>query len=100
MSSLRAMIVGGAAAPQSMIEAFQKKHGLNVIHAWGMTETSPLGTIGRLKSYQMDLPEDQRFAIRAKQGVAVPGVQIPALGDDGIRNPPDRQELSALPLQD
>ncbi len=87
MSSLRAMIVGGAAAPQSMIEAFQKKHGLNVIHAWGMTETSPLGTIGRLKSYQMDLPEDQRFAIRAKQGVAVPGVEIRAVDEAGSEIP-------------
>jgi len=49
LSSLRGLIVGGAAAPQSMIEGFEKKHGLKVIHAWGMTETSPLGTVSRLK---------------------------------------------------
>jgi fatty-acyl-CoA synthase len=83
MSSLRGMIVGGAAAPQSMIEAFEKKHGLNVIHAWGMTEMSPLGTVSRLKSYQRDLPEAQQFAIRAKQGVAVPAVDIRAVDEAG-----------------
>jgi acyl-CoA synthetase (AMP-forming)/AMP-acid ligase II len=83
MSSLRGMIVGGAAAPQSMIEAFDKKHGLNVMHAWGMTEMSPLGTVSRLKSYQMDLSEAERFSIRAKQGTAVPGVEIRAVDDSG-----------------
>ena len=83
MSSLRGMIVGGAAAPQSMIEAFEKKHGLNVIHAWGMTEMSPLGTVSQLKSYQMDLPEAERFSIRAKQGTSVPGVEIRAVDDSG-----------------
>lgn len=83
LSSLRGMIVGGAAAPQSMIEAFEKKHNLNVIHAWGMTEMTPLGTVSRLKSYQMDLPETERFAIRAKQGTPVPGVEIRAIDESG-----------------
>src|SRR6266508_2195942 len=82
-SSLRGMIVGGAAAPQSMIEAFDKKHGLNVIHAWGMTEMSPLGTVSRLKSYQADLPEEEKFKIRAKQGTSVPGVEIRAVDESG-----------------
>jgi len=83
MSSLRGMIVGGAAAPQSMIENFEKKHGLNVMHAWGMTEMSPLGTVSRLKSYQQDLSEAERFTIRAKQGTSVPGVEIRAVDESG-----------------
>ena len=83
LSSLRGMIVGGAAAPQSMIEAYEKKHGLTVIHAWGMTEMSPLGTVSRLKSYQLDLSEAERFAIRAKQGTSVPGVEIRAIDENG-----------------
>jgi len=83
LSSLRGMIVGGSAAPQSMIEAFEKKHGLTVMHAWGMTEMSPLGTVSRPKSYQLDLPEAERFSIRAKQGTSVPGVEIRAVGEDG-----------------
>jgi fatty-acyl-CoA synthase len=83
VSSLRGMIVGGAAAPQSMIEAFEKKHGLKIIHAWGMTEMSPLGTVSHLKSYQQELPEGERFAFRAKQGLAVPGVEIRAVDESG-----------------
>jgi fatty-acyl-CoA synthase len=83
LSTLRGMIVGGAAAPQSMIEAFDKKYGINVIHAWGMTELSPLGTVSHLKSYQRDLPEAERFAIRAKQGISVPGVEIRAVDEAG-----------------
>jgi fatty-acyl-CoA synthase len=83
LSSLRGMVVGGAAAPQSMIEAYQKKHGLNIIHAWGMTEMTPLGTINRLKSYQADLPEAERFAIRAKQGFPPPCVEVRAADEQG-----------------
>jgi fatty-acyl-CoA synthase len=99
MSSLRGMIVGGAAAPQSMIEAFEKKHGLNVIHAWGMTEMSPLGTVSRLKSYQHDLPEAQQFAIRAKQGVAVPAVDIRAVDEAGEEIPWDGKAFGELQVK-
>ena len=83
LSSLRGMIVGGSAAPQWMIEDFERKHGINVMHAWGMTEMSPLGTVSRLKSYQLDLPEAERFRIRAKQGTAVPCVDIRAVDEQG-----------------
>ena len=99
MSSLRGMIVGGAAAPQSMIEAFEKKHGLNVIHAWGMTEMSPLGTVSRLKSYQHDLPEAERFAIRAKQGTSVPGVDLRAVDEEGKEIPWDGKAYGELQVK-
>ncbi len=99
LSSLRGMIVGGAAAPQSMIEAFDKRHGLNVIHAWGMTEMSPLGTISHLKSYQKELPEDQRFALRAKQGLSVPGVEIRAVDEAGKEIPWDGKAFGELQVR-
>jgi fatty-acyl-CoA synthase len=99
MSSLRGMIVGGAAAPRSMIEAFDKKHGLNVIHAWGMTEMSPLGTVSRLKSYQLDLPEAERFAFRAKQGTPVPGVEIRAVDVWGKELPWDGKAFGELQVR-
>jgi acyl-CoA synthetase (AMP-forming)/AMP-acid ligase II len=83
LSSLKCMIVGGAAAPQSMIEAYEKKYGLQIVHAWGMTEMTPLGTVSRLKSYQMELPEAARFAIRAKQGLPSVGVEIRAMDENG-----------------
>ncbi len=99
LSSLRGMIVGGAAAPQSMIEAFEKKHGLNVIHAWGMTEMSPLGTVSHLKSYQRELPEEQRFALRAKQGLSVPGVEIRAVDEEGNQVPWDGKAFGELQVR-
>ncbi len=99
LSSLRGMIVGGAAAPQWMIEAFEKKHGLTVMHAWGMTEMSPLGTVSRLKSYQMDLPEEQRFTFRAKQGTPVPGVDLRAIDEQGREIPWDGKAFGELQVR-
>lgn len=99
LSSLRGMIVGGAAAPQWMIEDFERKHGLTVMHAWGMTEMSPLGTVSRLKSYQQDLPEAERFAIRAKQGTAVPGVEIRAVDEQGGEVPWDGKAIGELQVR-
>jgi fatty-acyl-CoA synthase len=99
LSTLRGMIVGGAAAPQSMIEDFEKKHGLNVIHAWGMTEMSPLGTVSHLKSYQHALSEAERYAIRAKQGISVPGVDIRAVDEQGKEIPWDGKAFGELQVK-
>lgn len=99
LSSLRGMIVGGAAAPQSMIEAFEKKHGLTVMHAWGMTEMTPLGTVSRLKSYQSDLPEAEKFALRAKQGTSVPGVELRAIDESGGEIPWDGKAFGELQVR-
>ncbi len=99
MSSLRGMIVGGAAAPQFMIEAYEKKHGITVMHAWGMTELSPLGTVSRLKSYQDGLSEAERFAIRAKQGTSVPGIELRAVDEDGKEVPWDGKTFGELQVK-
>lgn len=99
LSSLRGMIVGGAAAPQWMIEAFEKRHGLTVMHAWGMTELSPLGTVSRLKSYQAQLPEAERFKLRAKQGMPVPGVEIRAIDEAGQEIPWDGKAYGELEVR-
>lgn len=99
LSSLRGMIVGGAAASQYMIKTFEKKHGITVMHAWGMTEMSPLGTTSRLKSYQADLPEEEKFAIRAKQGTSVPGVEIRAIEESGKEIPWDGKAFGELEVR-
>ncbi|MGQ0605020.1 MAG: long-chain fatty acid--CoA ligase [Anaerolineales bacterium] len=81
LGSLRDMIVGGSAAPQSMLEGYEKKLGVKMTHAWGMTEMSPLGTVSRLKSYQESLPEAERWKLRAKQGISCMGVDIRAVDE-------------------
>jgi len=95
-SSLKAMVVGGSAAPQSMIEAFEKRHGLKVLHAWGMTETTPVGTVARIKPTLRGLPEAARYQLRAKQGLAVPFVEMRAMGEDGKPVPWDGTSMGEL----
>jgi acyl-CoA synthetase (AMP-forming)/AMP-acid ligase II len=84
LSRLRAMIVGGSAAPRAMIEGFERRHGLHVTHAWGMTEMAPLGTVSELSSRELALSEDEQFAYRAKQGTPAPFVEIRARGPEGL----------------
>ncbi len=82
-SSLRRIVIGGAAAPQALIEAYEKRHGLEVVHAWGMTELSPVGTVCRLKPSLRERTEAERFALRATQGVPVPFIDACAVSDAG-----------------
>ncbi|NKB88265.1 MAG: long-chain-fatty-acid--CoA ligase [Acidobacteria bacterium] len=81
LSALELMLVGGAAAPPSMIEAFESRHGLNVVHAWGMTETSPLGSVSHVGPHHENASADERLALRAKQGRMAPLVEIRAMND-------------------
>jgi fatty-acyl-CoA synthase len=83
LSALRQMVVGGSAAPQAMIEGFQKRHGIAVTHAWGMTEMNPLGTLARVKRHLASAGEERRFSVRASQGYAVPLVEVRHVSDQG-----------------
>ncbi|WP_150525680.1 long-chain-fatty-acid--CoA ligase [Roseibium sediminis] len=82
------VVVGGSAAPRSMIEAFEKT-GVNVCHAWGMTEMSPIGTQGNLPVELSDLPLDKRVEAKSSQGRRVFGVELKITDDDGNRLPHD-----------
>jgi fatty-acyl-CoA synthase len=84
LSSVRAMIIGGSAAPEGMIRAFDDRHGLHVLHAWGMTETTPLGTVCTLSSQMDEEPEDERYRIRATQGLPGAFIEVRARGDEGF----------------
>src|SRR4028119_1812320 len=84
LSNLRSMVIGGSAAPKGVIEAFEKRHGIDVVHAWGMTEMSPIGTVANLPTVVEALPEDEKLEYRAKQGNPVPFVEIRARGDEGL----------------
>lgn len=83
MSHVRSILCGGSAAPKGMIQAFEKKYNIPFMHAYGMTETSPLALIARMKSYQEDLPEDEKYEIKAKQGILVPGLEMKIIGKNG-----------------
>lgn len=83
VSSLEYILCGGAAAPKSMIKMFEQKYNIPFLHAYGMTETTPLATVSRLKSYQKDLPAEEVLEIRAKQGLIVPGLEMKVIGTEG-----------------
>jgi fatty-acyl-CoA synthase len=99
ISCLRVMPVGGSAAPQSMIERYEKGFGAYIAHAWGMTEMSPLGTVANLKSHMSELPEAERFKIRAKQGLPVPGVEARVVDDAGRELPWDGRSFGELQVR-
>jgi fatty-acyl-CoA synthase len=85
LSPMRSLVVGGSAAPPSMIEGFQERHGLRVIHAWGMTEMAPLGTVARVTSdLRAEAPGQERYDVRATQGRPAPFVEIRARGEEGL----------------
>jgi len=76
------VVVAGSAAPESLFRRFEK-FGVRVIQPWGMTETTPIATVCTLKPKMENWPEDQKFELRAKQGLASPFVEIRAVGDHG-----------------
>lgn len=84
LSRLRMMVVGGSAAPEAMIRGFWERHGLHVLHAWGMTETSPLGSSAFLSPEILRMDDHTQFAYRAKQGRAVPLVELRGRSESGL----------------
>lgn len=91
------MAVGGSAAPEGMIRTFDR-FGLQVVHAWGMTETTPLASVSQLKNHIADWPEEDQYRIRAKQGLAVPFVDMRVVNDDG-QAPWDGETMGELQVR-
>ncbi|MDR2991530.1 MAG: long-chain-fatty-acid--CoA ligase [Burkholderiaceae bacterium] len=88
-SSLRCGVVGGAAAPPTLLAAFRQDHGVDTRHAWGMTEMSPIGTVAALKRKHLAQPETEQAQHLATQGRALFGVDIKIVGSNGQELPWD-----------
>lgn len=99
LSSLRFITAGGAAVPRSMIEAFDKKHGIGLTQGWGMTETSPVCALGHLKSAFYDKDEDTKFRIRSKTGFLIPGVELRIVDDEGKEQPWDGKSFGEIQVR-
>jgi fatty-acyl-CoA synthase len=95
-TTLRETVVGGTACPPAMIEAFEREYGVTVVHAWGMTELSPLGSMCRLKRKHESLPREQQLAIKSKQGKPVFGIEMKIVDADGQSLPHDGQAFGEL----
>jgi len=99
ISSIRCIPIGGSAAPKALIELFDKKYGAQMLHAWGMTETTPLGTVSRLKSYMEDWPDEQKYSVRATQGYASVCVDLRIVDEQGRVAPWDSTTMGEIQVR-
>ncbi|MEL0028030.1 MAG: AMP-binding protein, partial [Perlucidibaca sp.] len=88
-STLSRTVIGGSACPPAMISAFKDQYGVTVLHAWGMTEMSPLGTLCTLKNKHLALPAEEQLKILCTQGRPVFGVDMKIVDDTGQELPRD-----------
>ena len=88
-STLKRTVIGGSACPPAMIDAFREEYGVEVLHAWGMTEMSPLGTLCTLKNKHLEMPAEEQMKIRLKQGRAIYGVDMKIVDEQGEELPWD-----------
>jgi acyl-CoA synthetase (AMP-forming)/AMP-acid ligase II len=99
ISCIRALVVGGAAMPRSLIEGYEKELGVNVLHAWGMTEMSPLGTTSCLQRQHRDLPDHEKWDIKARQGYPIAGVEMRIVNDAGDELPWDGTTMGEVQVR-
>ena len=95
-STLKRTVIGGSACPPAMMKTFKDTYAVEVIHAWGMTEMSPLGSVGILKNQHLSLPAEEQFKIKLKQGRAPFGVEMKIVNDSGEELPWDGKSSGDL----
>ncbi len=93
------VLIGGSACPRSMIDAFETKYKVQVIHAWGMTEMSPLGTMGTLKHNVVEMPYEKQLDYKCKQGHPVFGVEMKITDDENKELPRDGKAFGRLKVR-
>jgi 3-(methylthio)propionyl---CoA ligase len=98
-TTLKRVVIGGSACPPAMIRAFQDEYGVEVLHAWGMTEMSPLGTVTTFKAKHRDWSNEERVKLQNKQGRALFGVDMRIVGEDGSELPWDGKAFGDLQVR-
>jgi acyl-CoA synthetase (AMP-forming)/AMP-acid ligase II len=99
LDKLQRSLVGGAAVPRAMIEAFRDKHGVELRQGWGMTETSPIGTVNTIKAGLEGLSADEQLDLATKAGRGIFGVEIRIVDDNGQEQPWDGRAFGALQVR-
>ncbi len=95
-STLKRTVIGGSACPPAMIDAFRDDYNVEVLHAWGMTELSPLGTLCTLKNKHLKLPKEEQMKLLMKQGRSIYGVDMKIVNDAGDEQPHDGKAYGDL----
>jgi len=96
LSSLKRVAVGGSAIPEAVLRAYEEDYGVEVIHAWGMTEMSPIGTFGKLHPEHTKLDHEGQIKAKLKQGRAPFGVELKIVDDEGVEKPHDGKAFGRL----
>jgi fatty-acyl-CoA synthase len=96
LSTVKRLVIGGSAAPPAMIRAFDEQFDITVLHAWGMTEMSPLGTVNTYKHKHLALPATERDRIRLNQGRSIFGVEMKIVDGNGADLPRDGKAFGDL----
>jgi acyl-CoA synthetase (AMP-forming)/AMP-acid ligase II len=99
LSKLRSLVVGGSAMPRSLIEAFEKELNVNVLHAWGMTEMSPVGTVSKLQDIHHALSDEEKWDVKATQGYQISGVEMRIMDEEGMEMPWDGNSVGELQVR-
>ena len=99
VSSLQSITVGGSACPRSLMEGFRNDFGVWITHAWGMTETTPLGSLGVIKPHLQQLPADEELQYRLKQGLPAPYVEVRIVDESGQELPWDGVAFGELQIR-
>ena len=95
-STVNRVLIGGSAVPPAMVEAFEGEYGIEVLHGWGMTEMSPVGTVSQLKRKHVGRPLSERIAVKSKQGRAIYGVDLKIVDGAGQQLPWDGKAFGDL----
>jgi fatty-acyl-CoA synthase len=99
LAPLSRFVIGGSACPLSVMEEFRDRHGVRVLHAWGMTEMSPLGTVNADTAHSLDWDGEARIGRMLSQGRAIPGVELKIVDDEDRELPWDGQAVGALKVR-
>ena len=99
LTSLKRVVIGGSACPEAIIRGFHDRYGVDVLHAWGMTETSPLGTLGTPNARVAALPYDEQMAYKLKQGRPPLGIDLKLTDDEGHELPHDARTFGHLKVR-
>jgi fatty-acyl-CoA synthase len=99
LSLMKGMLVGGSAAPRSMIAGFKERHGMNVVHGWGMTETSPVASTAQLPGDLATADADTQYDFVAMQGLPLPLVELRNRDADGNLLPWDGESMGELEVR-
>lgn len=99
ISCVRALVVGGSAMPRALTKAYESELGVNVVHAWGMTELSPLGTVSMLMGHHADKSDEEKWGVKATQGYPLCGVEMRIVDEEGAELPWDGERMGELQVR-